>query len=52
MVTELYLGAQVKNLFDDSGKTCFGVIARESFILIGIYEENGANAELILYKRR
>lgn len=49
---ELYLGAQVKNLFNDSGKTCFGVIARESFILICTYEENGANPKLILYKYR
>lgn len=49
---EVYLGAQVKNLFDKSGKTCFGVIARESFILICTYEENGANPNLILYKCR
>lgn len=49
---EVYLGAQVKNLFDDSGKTCFGVIARESFILICTYSENGTDSELILYKRR
>lgn len=49
---EVYLGAQVKNLFDDGGKTCFGVIARESFILICTYGENGAFPELILYKHR
>lgn len=49
---EVYLGAQVKNLFDDSGKTCFGVIARESFILVSEYGENGTAPELILYKRR
>ncbi len=49
---EVYLGAQVKNLLDSSGKTCFGVIARESFILISSYGENCASPELILYKRR
>lgn len=49
---EVYLGAQVKNLFDDGGETCFGVIARESFILICTYGENGAFPELILYKHR
>ena len=49
---EVYLGAQVKNLLDDSGRTCFGVIARESFILICIYDENATNPELVLFKRR
>lgn len=49
---EVYLGTQVKNTFDDSGKTCFGVVARESFILICTYGENGADPELVLYKRR
>lgn len=49
---EVYLGAQVKNLSDESGKTCFGVIARESFILICTYGENTANPEIVLYKRR
>lgn len=49
---EVYLGAQVKNLFDDSGKTCFGVIARENFIHICTYSENGADPELILYIHR
>lgn len=49
---EMYLGAQVANLFDESKKTCFGVIARESFILICTYGENGADPELVLYKQR
>lgn len=49
---EVYLGAQVKNLFDESDKTCFGVIARESFILICTYGENCVNPELALYKHR
>lgn len=49
---EIYLGTQVKNLFDDSGKSCFGVIARENFILICTYEENGANPEIVVFKKR
>lgn len=49
---EIYLGAQVKNLFDDSGKTCFGVIARESFILICTYGANCTDPEIVIYKRR
>lgn len=49
---EVYLGAQVKNLFDESGKSCFGVIARESFVLVCTYNENCTTPELVLYKRR
>lgn len=49
---EVYLGAQVRNLLDDSGKTCFGVIARESFLLVCTYGENGADPEIVVYKRR
>lgn len=49
---EVYLGAQVKNLFDDGGKTCYGVIARENFLLVCEYGENGENPELVLFKRR
>lgn len=49
---EVYLGAQVKNLLDESDKTCFGVIARDNFILICTYEANGANPEIVIYKRR
>lgn len=48
---EMYLGAQVESRFDNGG-FCFGVIARESFILICTYGENGSNPELVLYKRR
>lgn len=49
---EVYLGAQVKDLLDESGKSCFGVIARESFILVCAYGENGADPELVVYRRR
>lgn len=47
---EIYLGAQVENIF--GGNKCFGVVARESFLLVCEYEENGANPEIIIYKRR
>lgn len=49
---EVYLGAQVKNLLDDGGKSCFGVIARENFILVSAYGENVANPQLVLFKHR
>lgn len=49
---EIYLGTQVKNLFDESGKSCFGVIARENFILICEYGENCTAPEIVTYKRR
>lgn len=49
---EVYLGAQVRNLFDESGKSCFGVVARENFLLVCEYEENGVNPEIVTYKRR
>lgn len=49
---EMYLGAQVKNLFDESGKSCFGVIARESFIIVCEYGENCENPEIVVFKRR
>lgn len=49
---EMYLGAQVRNLVDESEKTCFGVIARENFLLICTYGENAADPALVLYKKR
>lgn len=49
---EVYLGAQVKNLFDDTEQTCFGVVARENFLLICEYGQNGAAPELVVYKKR
>lgn len=49
---EVYLGAQVENLFDDSGKSCYGIIARESFIIVCEYGENCVNPELVVFKRR
>lgn len=49
---EMYLGAQVEGQSSGDRKTCFGVIARESFLLVCEYGENGADPELVLYKRR
>lgn len=49
---EMYLGAQVENLFDDSKKTCYGVITRENFILICEYGENCENPQIVIFKRR
>ena len=45
-----YLGNQLESEF--GGNLCFGVLANMEFILICTYEENGANPELILYKKR
>lgn len=49
---EVYLGTQVKNRLDDSGKTCFGIIAQEHFILVSTYGEGGAAPALVLYQHR
>lgn len=49
---ETYLGAQVKNLFAEDEKTCYGVIARESFIIICEYDEGCLSPEIVIYKRR
>lgn len=45
-----YLGNQVECEF--SGDRCFGIVANMDFILVCTYEENGANPELIVYKKR
>lgn len=49
---EIYLGTQVKNLLDDSGKSCFGVVARENFLVVTSYDEGCQNPELVVFKRR
>lgn len=49
---EIYLGAQVHNLFDDGQHSCFGVVARESFILVCTYGMDGTDPEIVVYKRR
>ena len=45
-----YLGNQLESEF--GGGRCFGILANMDFILICTYEENGANPELVLYKKR
>ena len=45
-----YLGNQLECEF--GGERCFGVVANMDFLLVCTYEENGANPELILYKKR
>ena len=45
-----YLGNQLESEIVDG--LCFGVIANMDFILICTYEAEGANPELILYKKR
>ena len=45
-----YLGNQLESVF--GGDRCFGVLANMDFILVCTYEAQGANPELVLYKKR
>ena len=45
-----YLGNQRESEF--GGERCFGILANTDFILVCTYEANGANPELVLYKKR
>ena len=45
-----YLGNQLES--ELGGGRCFGVLANMDFILICTYESEGANPELVLYKKR
>ena len=45
-----YLGNQLESEF--GGDRCFGILANMEFILICTYGENGADPELVLYKKR
>ena len=45
-----YLGTQLES--ELGGGRCFGVLANMDFILICTYEAEGANPELVLYKKR
>ncbi|MBQ6475648.1 MAG: helix-turn-helix domain-containing protein [Clostridia bacterium] len=45
-----YLGNQLESEFGVD--RCFGVLANMDFILVCTYEENGADPELVLYKKR
>ena len=43
-----YFGCQLEG----ENKRCFGIVGNENFLLVSTYGENGADPELILYKRR
>ena len=45
-----YLGNQLESEF--GGDRCFGILASMEFILVCTYEKEGANPELVLYKKR
>ena len=45
-----YLGTQLES--ESEGDRCFGVLANMDFILICTYGEDGADPELLLYKKR
>lgn len=45
-----YLGNQLESELDE--KRCFGILANMDFIMVSSYEMEGANPELILYKKR
>lgn len=46
---DVYLGNQIERA--NSGR-CYGVVASEEFILVSEYGCNGAEPEIVLYKRR
>lgn len=48
---EIYLGAQAECEFDTDNK-CFGMVAGMDFLLVCTYKENGANPELVIFKKR
>ena len=45
----VYLGNQIEV---EGSDRCYGIVADESFILIGEYGCNGADPEIVLYKKR
>ena len=45
-----YLGNQLESEF--GVERCFGVLANMDFILVSTYEAEGANPEIVLYKKR
>ena len=45
-----YLGNQLESEF--GGDRCFGILANMDFIMVCTYEVEGANPELLLYKKR
>ena len=47
--SDVYLGNQVEKA---TSERCYGIVACESFILVCEYGCNGADPEIVLYKRR
>ncbi len=45
-----YLGNQLPSAF--GGDRCFGILANMDFLLVATYEKDGADPELVLYKKR
>jgi len=45
-----YLGSQLECEF--GGDRCFGIAANMDFLLVCTYEQDGANPELVIYKKR
>ncbi|MBE6899316.1 MAG: helix-turn-helix domain-containing protein [Ruminococcaceae bacterium] len=45
-----YLGTQLESEFGD--ERCFGLAANMDFLLVCTYEKDGANPELVIYKKR
>lgn len=49
----IYLATQAECLLaDEQTCRCFGIVANAEFILVAEYGENGADPELILFKKR
>ncbi len=50
---EAYLGNQVEAIFnDEDSKKYFGLLANMNFLLVSIYDKDGSNPEIIIYKKR
>ncbi|MBR3133074.1 MAG: DUF3795 domain-containing protein [Clostridia bacterium] len=50
---EIYLGNQVECEFNDGEIIrCFGIVANMNFILVSEYGANGADSEIVIFKRR
>lgn len=49
---EVYLGNQLKNLCDESGGSCYGVIAGMGFLLVCEYGKDMNDAEMVAFRRR
>ena len=51
--SDIYLGNQVECVFSEGeAKRCYGLVADMSFLLVAEYGENGADPEILVYKKR